>query len=99
MEVLQSYHWPGNVRELEMVIQRAALLAAETVITPEDLPLDIRPRATPRVLRTDLTLEEIEKEYVKAVLERNHGHRGRTAKILGIDPKTLYNKLRSWGEA
>jgi DNA-binding NtrC family response regulator len=99
MEVLQSYHWPGNVRELEMVIQRAALLAAEAVITPEDLPLDIRPRATPRVLRTDLTLEEIEKEYVKAVLERNHGHRGRTAKILGIDPKTLYNKLRSWGEA
>jgi DNA-binding NtrC family response regulator len=99
MEVLQAYHWPGNVRELEMVVQRAALLAPEAVIGAEDLPLDIRPRATPRVLRTDLTLEEIEKEYVKAVLERNHGHRRRAAQILGIDPKTLYNKLRSWGEA
>jgi DNA-binding NtrC family response regulator len=41
----------------------------------------------------------MEKEYVLAALEKHRGHRGRTAEVLGIDPKTLYNKLRSWGVA
>jgi DNA-binding NtrC family response regulator len=98
-EVLNGYDWPGNVRELEMVVQRAALLSPEPTIRSEDLPLEVRPRAAPRVLRTDLTLEEMEREYVQAVLEKHRGHRGRTAEALGIDPKTLYNKLRAWGEA
>ena len=99
IESLVSYDWPGNVRELEMVIGRAALLSAGPVIGRDDLPLEVRPRATPRVLRTDLTLAEMEREYVRAVLEKNRGHRGRTAEALGIDPKTLYNKLQAWGVA
>jgi len=99
LEVLTRYDWPGNVRELEMVVLRAALLSSETVIRSEDLPLEVRPRVTPRVLRTDLTLEQMEREYVHAVFEKNRGHRGRTAEALGIDPKTLYNKLRAWGDA
>jgi len=99
LEVLTRYDWPGNVRELEMVVLRAALLSPETVIRSEDLPLEVRPRVTPRVLRTDLTLEQMEREYVHAVFEKNRGHRGRTAEALGIDPKTLYNKLRAWGDA
>jgi DNA-binding NtrC family response regulator len=82
-----------------MVIGRAALLCPGTTIRGGDLPLEVRPRAAPRVLRTDLTLAEMEKEYVLAALERNRGHRGRTAEVLGIDPKTLYNKLRAWGAA
>jgi DNA-binding NtrC family response regulator len=41
----------------------------------------------------------MEREYVHAVFEKNRGHRGRTAEALGIDPKTLYNKLRAWGDA
>jgi len=98
LEVLSGYDWPGNVRELEMVVQRAALLSAESTIKAEDLPLDVRPRAAPRVLRTDLTLEEMEREYVQAVLAKHRGHRGRTADALGIDPKTLYNRLRAWGD-
>jgi DNA-binding NtrC family response regulator len=94
---LAAYDWPGNVRELEMVIGRAALLSAGPRIGGEDLPLEIRPRAAPRILRTDLTLAEMEKEFVLATLDKSRGHRGRTAETLGIDPKTLYNKLRSWG--
>jgi two-component system response regulator AtoC len=97
VEALRAYDWPGNVRELEMVVGRAALLAPGATIRGEDLPLEIRPRAAPRVLRTDLSLAEMEKEYVLAALERHRGHRGRTAEALEIDPKTLYNKLRSWG--
>jgi DNA-binding NtrC family response regulator len=96
-EALSGYDWPGNVRELEMVVQRAALLSSEPTLRSEDLPLEVRPRAAARVLRTDLTLEEMEREYVQAVLEKHRGHRGRTAEALGIDPKTLYNKLRAWG--
>ncbi len=44
-------------------------------------------------MRTGLTLAELEREYIQTVLDENHGHRGRTAKALGIDAKTLYNKL------
>ncbi len=97
IEVLTSYDWPGNVRELEMVVNRAAILSLGQTIRPEDLPVEVRPSAAPRVLRTDLTLAEMEREYVRAVLDRNRGHRGRTAMALGIDPKTLYNKLQAWG--
>ena len=98
LQTLADYDWPGNVRELEMVIARAVVLSAGTVVHPEDLPLEVRPRVAPRVLRTDLTLAQMEREYVRTVLERNRGHRGRTAEALGIDPKTLYNKLQSWSE-
>jgi DNA-binding NtrC family response regulator len=97
VEALSSYDWPGNVRELEMVIGRAALLCAGPGISAEDLPFEIRPRTAPRVLRPDLTLAEMEREFVLAALDKHKGHRGRTAEALGIDPKTLYNKLRSWG--
>ncbi len=99
MKTLVAYDWPGNVRELEMVIGRAAVLGVGPTIRAEDLPLDVRPRATPRILRTDLTLAEMEREYIRTVLEKNRGHRGRTAEALGIDPKTLYNKLQSWGDS
>ena len=44
-------------------------------------------------MKTGLTLAQMEREYIEAVLRENEGHRGRTARILGIDPKTLYNKL------
>ena len=97
LEALASYDWPGNVRELEMVIGRAALLSPGPGIRAQDIPIEVRPRAAPRVLRTDLTLAEMEKEYVQTVLDKNRGHRARTAEALGIDPKTLYNKLRAWG--
>ncbi len=97
MEALTAYDWPGNVRELEMVIGRAAVLVQGASIDASDLPLDVRARAAPRVLRADLTLAEMEREYILAALDRNRGHRGRTAEALGIDPKTLYNKLQSWG--
>jgi DNA-binding NtrC family response regulator len=97
VEFLEAYDWPGNVRELQMVVERAALLTPGSALRAEDLPLEIRPRAAPRTLSGDLTLAEMEKEFVLATLEKHRGHRGRTAESLAIDPKTLYNKLRTWG--
>ena len=94
VEALQSYTWPGNVRELQMVLQRAALLATKNTLDAPDLPLDVRDEKwQAAAVRTGLTLAEMEKEYIETVLRQHEGHRGKTAKALGIDPKTLYNKL------
>jgi two-component system response regulator HydG len=94
LEILRGYAWPGNVRELQMVIQRAALLSPEETIDADDLPLDVRDQNwKAAAVRTGLTLADMEREYIATVLRQNDGHRGRTARALGIDPKTLYNKL------
>jgi DNA-binding NtrC family response regulator len=89
---LGAYSWPGNVRELRMVIERAALLGNGDSLEVGDLPSDVRePGAA--ALRAGLTLEEMEREYILTTLRQHQGHRGRAARALGIDPKTLYNKL------
>jgi two-component system response regulator AtoC len=94
LELLKAYAWPGNVRELSMAIQRAVVLCAQETIEPDDLPLDVRtPDWKAPAVRTALTLAEMEREYIATVLEQHQGHRGKTARALGIDPKTLYNKL------
>jgi DNA-binding NtrC family response regulator len=94
LQTLQQYAWPGNVRELQMVIQRACILGAKEAIDAEDLPLDVRDQNwKSAAVRTGLTLADMEKEYIETVLKENEGHRGKTARALGIDPKTLYNKL------
>jgi DNA-binding NtrC family response regulator len=92
-EKLLAYGWPGNVRELQMVVQRAAVLSQGDVIEAGEVHLD-----PPRNWRADaigrnLTLAELERQYIEEVLARHDGHRGRAAAALGIDPKTLYNKL------
>ena len=94
LEVLESYSWPGNVRELRMVVQRAAILARSDTVDPKDLLLELwdwRHKGSWK----GLTLAEVEREYITQVLAQHQGHRGKAAKTLGIDPKTLYNKLKS----
>jgi two-component system response regulator AtoC len=94
IESLQTYAWPGNVRELQMVIQRAAILTASDTLDAGDLPLDVRDTNwKAAAVKTGLSLADMEKEYIETVLRENEGHRGKTARALGIDPKTLYNKL------
>jgi len=74
------------------VIERAALLSNGGSLEIDDLPSDLRePGAA--ALRSGLTLEEVEREYILNTLRQHEGHRGRAARALGIDPKTLYNKL------
>jgi DNA-binding NtrC family response regulator len=98
LQVLESYSWPGNVREMQMVLQRAVILSTKDTLDADDLPLDVRDQNwKAAAVRTGLTLEEMEREYIETVLKQNEGHRGRTARALGIDPKTLYNKLGPGG--
>jgi DNA-binding NtrC family response regulator len=94
LTALEGYAWPGNVRELQMVIQRAGILATGSVVDAADLPIDVRDQNwKSAAVRTGLSLAEMEKEYIETVLREHEGHRGKTARALGIDPKTLYNKL------
>ena len=103
LDLLTAYPWPGNVRELQHVIRRALILAPTDRIGPEDLPLDLRvppgllaPAAPALPAGPLTTLQELERQHIVRVLTEVKGHRGRAAEILGIDPKTLYRKIRAY---
>ena len=98
LAMLMDYAWPGNVRELENVIERAVTLSLGEKIGPDDLPPVVQgARGDRRVLdeaaEKTLTLHEIEKEYIKKILEKMGGNKYQAAHALGIDRKTLYRKL------
>jgi DNA-binding NtrC family response regulator len=98
LAMLMDYMWPGNVRELENVIERAVTLSRGEKITPDDLPPGVQgARGDRRVLEEaaekTLSLHEIEKEYIKKILEKTGGNKYQAAHVLGIDRKTLYRKL------
>jgi two-component system response regulator AtoC len=97
MEVLQRYTWPGNVRELENVVERALILCDGGAVEPEHLPMGVRltPSFEPDGDDNELLeLEEVERRYIKRVLEMCKGHRHRAAAILGISERNLYRKLK-----
>ena len=96
---LLRYGWPGNVRELENAMERAVALGQTAQTELEDLPDEVRQGvALPLALRHVKTLEEVQREYIQAVLELNGGNQTRTAEQLGIGSATLYRKLKSYAE-
>ena len=94
IQVLQRYRWPGNVRELENVIQRLVVMAEDELVDVPDLPSLMRFSALGKGSGLDRTLAEVETEYVRNVLASVNGNRTRAAEILGIDRKTLREKLK-----
>ncbi|MBN1885793.1 MAG: sigma-54-dependent Fis family transcriptional regulator [Candidatus Krumholzibacteriota bacterium] len=101
MELLCSYDWPGNVRELENIVERAVILQDGDGIGVEDLPEKIRnfSRQRRRLVmdRAQMTLEELEKEYLISVLEETNWQKKRASSILGINASTLYRKIQRYG--
>jgi two-component system response regulator HydG len=93
LQVLRNYHWPGNVRELENVIQRLVVMTDGTLIEVPDLPSLMRFSAL-RGEGFNRTLAEVETEYIRNVLASVDGNKTRAAEILGIDRKTLREKLK-----
>ncbi|HUL60085.1 MAG TPA: sigma-54 dependent transcriptional regulator [Anaeromyxobacteraceae bacterium] len=99
MAVLQGYAWPGNIRELRNTLERAMILVEGDVIGEEQLPPDMqasRPEAATLRVPLGVTVDQVEKEYILASLQRNGGNKARTAELLGISEKTLYNKLNRY---
>ena len=88
---MRKHGWPGNIRELENRIKKAIVLTESTVLGPDDLGL------TADMLPTILTLaeakEKFQREYINEVLEVNNGNRTKTARDLGVDPRTIFRHL------
>jgi two-component system response regulator HydG len=95
--LLQSYHWPGNVRELENAIERALILEDGDTLTPRSLPIQLARQETAMRVTAPLSLEEMERGHISHVLSLARQNRSRAAKLLGVDRKTLYNKIRKYG--
>jgi DNA-binding NtrC family response regulator len=93
LQVLQRYRWPGNVRELENVVQRLVVMADGNSVDVPDLPSLMRFSALEKG-GFDRPLAEVECEYIRNVLASVDGNRTRAAEILGIDRKTLREKLK-----
>ncbi|MEA3544936.1 MAG: sigma-54 dependent transcriptional regulator [Thermodesulfobacteriota bacterium] len=98
---LLAYHWPGNVRELRNVIERALALTHHDQLTIEDFPEPLKHNKGETILPASLVdpgnilpLEEMEKRYIRQVLEQLDGNRTLAARLLRMDRKTLYRKLK-----
>ena len=97
LKTLLSHSWPGNVRELENIIERAVALCENVQITPQDLPAAMRERRPSDLVdyavNRNLTLADLEREYIQRVMKEEGGNKTRAAQRLGLDRKTLYRKL------
>jgi len=101
LQRLTNYYWQGNVRELENTISYVTALGGR-VIDTSDLPAQIQSsklkvKSSTSENQASQTLLEIEKNHILQTLEAAGGSRVQTAKILGVDRRTLYNKLRQYG--
>ncbi|HLX37773.1 MAG TPA: sigma-54 dependent transcriptional regulator, partial [Candidatus Binataceae bacterium] len=99
MELLMSYRWPGNVRELQSAIQSGVILSRDGKLTVADLPSSLTGMPTPSgnmledAVARKFSLERIEQQYARMILESVGGNKTEAASILRIDRKTLYRKL------
>jgi DNA-binding NtrC family response regulator len=101
LDALADYTWPGNVRELRNVVRRSAIVADDR-IEPEDLALGevVADAAAGRLrLPVPISLAEAERRLVLATLEHFDDDKQRAADALGVSLKTIYNRLKSYGEA
>ncbi len=101
IDAMLQYSWPGNLRELKNAIRRAVLLEQSSSITVESLPTEIvSPSQKSSSTKTDNlknTKEKAEQELIIATLEKVKYNKTKAAKLLNIDRKTLYNKLKQYG--
>ena len=94
-----DYEWPGNIRELKNCIERAVILARESVIGLDLLPEGLQRESdlpTGAGISVGLSLADMEREMIRQTLEHTGGHRRRTAEILGISERDLYYKLKKY---
>ena len=96
-EMLAAHSWPGNLRELNNVIKRAVLLTRGDKITTAELQQAMPPAATASPAVTALHDEDDERARIIAALRQTGGNKAKAARLLGIDRKTIYNKIERLG--
>lgn len=99
-----QYDWPGNVRELRNIVQRSIVLTQQATINSDVLPAKISSYQSKQLVIDEgdnqplASLEVIERRYIRYVLERTGGNKTEAAKVLGLDRKTLYRRLKEKDE-
>ena len=94
-EMLASHSWPGNLRELNNVVKRAVLLTRGSQITTTELTLAMGQIRTDNVLQ--LHDEDTERQRIITALQQTNGNKAKAARLLGVDRKTIYNKIEKLG--
>lgn len=102
MSAMMAYQWKGQVRELENVIERAALLSDNEYLELEDLPNAIQnvtgyEEVDMNMDKLDEAVQVFEKHHIQSMLKRTEGNKSEAARLLGIDPSTLYRKMERLG--
>ena len=95
--VLMKHDFPGNVREIENILQHAFVLCKESAIQVAHLPKEFVVDVGQSQVKSPLSLEELEKRVIQEALLDNSNNRTAAAKQLGIDPSTLYRKMKRYG--
>jgi len=88
---IRKYDWPGNIREMENRLKKAIVLAEGNLIGPEDLGLS--GDSLPSILSLAAAKEKFQRDYINEVLALNNGNRTKTARDLGVDPRTIFRHL------
>ena len=91
---LMEHDYPGNVRELENIIEQAFVLCRNGRIDLTQLPPELRPEALRSGPGGPMTLRSMEAYLIEAALQRHGGNQTNAARELGINPSTLYRKLK-----
>jgi len=97
--ILLEHDNPGNIRELENIVEHAFVLCRSSFIEPQHLPPSLRERyvAKPQAGGSGLTLKSLETIHITETIRRHGGNRTAAARELGIDPSTLFRKIKSLG--
>ena len=88
---IRKYPWPGNIRQLENHIKKAVVLAEKALLGPEDL--DLTSDVLPAIAALAQAKENFQRQYINEVLALNNGNRTKTARDLGVDPRTIFRHL------
>ncbi len=96
VSAMRGYAWPGNIREMENRLKKAVVLAERAHIGPEDL--DLQAKDLIPILPLAEAKEQFQRRYIDEVLRRNNGNRTKTARDLGVDPRTIFRHLEKKGE-
>ena len=97
LEILMNHAYPGNVRELENIIEHAFVLCKRGIIQVEHLPEELRGTTPIPAVEIASTMREMESLFLIAALKRNNWSRKDTAAQIGINPSTLYRKIKKLG--
>ncbi|MFZ5453538.1 MAG: sigma-54-dependent transcriptional regulator [Thermodesulfobacteriota bacterium] len=95
LELLVRHDWPGNVRELENTVERLVVLSSGPYLEPQDLAF-AGTILSPAGETSSMSLKDLERDHIIQTLQRFDGHKSETARALGIDRKTLREKLRRY---